>query len=314
MANELSIALGGMSIHHILLAFAGGMFATAFGVIPVFAVVGVVMFAGAATMAAGGSPAYLFNVGLSYGSGFMIYGGACAAAAYAGRRGYIASGRDLTTPLMGLKRPDVLLVGGLFGVLAATILWVFATFIPFKIKGLPWTDNMAMALTITTFIARWVFGKTGLFGKVPEGMSRFSFKDDRVWVPWQQGFFELLLIGIAAGFVSSYIAMMMGAKGGGAFIGFGFSLVSLVFLQFGLMIPVTHHITLVAALAAIGSGSALWGGLFGVITAFLGQFLAGVFLVHADTHIDPPALAIALGVTLISIFKGFGLFALMPLM
>ncbi len=313
MAHELSVALGGMSFHHVLLAFAGGMFATAFGTIPVFVIVGVIMLCGAATMAAGGPPAFLFNVGFSYGTGFMIYGGACAAAAYAGRKGYIASGRDLATPLMGLKRPDVLLVGGLFGIIAATLYWLIQTVFPLKINGYMWTDAMAIALTITTIIARLVFGKTGLFGKVPEGKSRFKFEGEHVWVPWQQSFMELLLIGIAAGFASSYVAMMMGAKGGGAFICFGFSLVSLVFLQFGAMIPVTHHITLVAALAALASGSVLWGGIFGIVTAFLGQFFAGAFLVYGDTHIDPPAFAIAAMASLISLFNAFGLFALMPL-
>jgi hypothetical protein len=84
------------------------------------------------------------------------------------------------------------------------------------------------------------------------------------------------------------------------FLLFGCSAISLILLQFGQPGPVTHHITLPAANAAAivllhdgseGMGLAL-GALAGILGALFGEVLARVFLIHGDTHIDPPAFAI----------------------
>ena len=81
---------------------------------------------------------------------------------------------------------------------------------------------------------------------------------------------------------------------------FGISAVSLLLLQFGLNGPVTHHMTLPAAVAAaavVGAGGPAIGALLaavaaGVLGAVLGEVTSRLFLIHGDTHVDPPAFAI----------------------
>jgi hypothetical protein len=83
-------------------------------------------------------------------------------------------------------------------------------------------------------------------------------------------------------------------------MGYGFSAVALIFLQFGFSVPVTHHMTLPAAVAAVGITAAggtqlvaiLAGAVAGVLGALLGELFSRLFLIHGDTHIDPPANAI----------------------
>src|SRR5690606_39599695 len=99
--------------------------------------------------------------------------------------------------------------------------------------------------------------------------------------------------GLGAGLLSAHIALLLGAENGGAVLGFAVSAISLALLAFGLKVPVTHHITLVAAVAATASGSLIWGALFGVLAAIVGEIMANLFVVHGDTHIDPPAATIA---------------------
>ena len=51
----------------------------------------------------------------------LCFAGGVAAAGYAGRKGKLASGTDILSSLNGLGEPDVLLVGGIFGVLGFLI-------------------------------------------------------------------------------------------------------------------------------------------------------------------------------------------------
>ena len=90
-------------------------------------------------------------------------------------------------------------------------------------------------------------------------------------------------------------------------LGFGIAAASLIFLQFGGTLPVTHHIALPAALAALASGSIIVGAAFGVIGAVLGEFFSRLMLVHGDTHIDPPAAAIGATVLVLRVAEANGL-------
>lgn len=95
--------------------------------------------------------------------------------------------------------------------------------------------------------------------------------------------------------------------GAATLIGFGVSASLLALLVVGASVPVTHHMTLPAAVAAgfvaAAGGSVLTivavGALCGVLGALLGELCARLFLIHGDTHVDPPALAIALMTTAI---------------
>ena len=110
------------------------------------------------------------------------------------------------------------------------------------------------------------------------------------------------MIGLGAGLPSAYVALQLGAPAG-AVAGFGVCAASLLFAQIGGQTPVTHHIALPAAVGALATGSLAVGAVFGFVGAFAGEFFARLFLIHGDTHIDPPAAAIAFSVMIIRLLE-----------
>ena len=287
----------------LLASFGGGVFAAAIGTLQAFVFTGFAVIAGVAMAGAGGGDAMLTQVAFGpFLAPHISFAGGAAATAYAARRGLMPNGRDIGAALMGLNRPDVLLVGGLFGVLGylcergmAGLGWV------------PWTDTIAVTVVASAIAARLVFGRTGLFGRVAPGGGQFRTSEQATWLAWQESPGQIATIGVGAGLASAYAAMMLGADGGGAVLGFGIAAASLIFLHAGGSLPVTHHIALPAAVAALASGSIVIGAVFGVIGALAGEFYSRLFLIHGDTHIDPPAAAIGTTVLLVRIAEANGL-------
>lgn len=112
------------------------------------------------------------------------------------------------------------------------------------------------------------------------------------------------VLGLGAGLVSAWAAIALSTAypeaHGAIFLGFGVSAISLLFLTVGINVPVTHHITLIAALGAstflgvTGSplSATLIGAGFGILAALVGEGFARFWLIRGDTHIDPPASTI----------------------
>lgn len=334
----LSVTMGGLSIHHVLLAFAGGIFGASIGAMASFIFCGVLILVGVAATFAGNAD-ILNNV--AFGCVFgphVSFAAAVAAAAYAAKKKnnfskggghlaevaaadaveagesieYLESGRDVGSAPMGLNRPDVLLVGGIFGVFGVICCYVMQTLLPFAWNGLHWTDSPGITVVISAIIARIMFGKSSIITKVPAGESRFKPVSD-AWLPWASNFKQLFMIGLGAGLMSAYMTLIIGPDHGGVVLGFGISAVSLIFALYGTKIAVTHHITLIASGAAIASGSLVWGALFGIAAALVGQFMACTFLIHGDTHIDPPACTIFSMWIVIVLFGVSGIFGMIPL-
>ncbi len=274
---------------HLLAAFGGGLFASAIGTLPSFVFTGLLVLVGAAVAAAGGGTDVLTNV--AFGPVFgphIAFAGGVAATAYAYRRGALDSGRDISLPLMGLDRPDVLIVGGAFGSLGYVLeaLWRFG--------GLgPRTDTIAMTVVVSAMIARVAFGRSGLASK------QFTPNEQAHWVRHQERSAQCVTIGLGVGVLSAFIALAIGADSGGGVLGFGIAASTLIFAQFGLKTPVTHHIALPAAAAALASGDIFVGTAFGIVGAFAGEGFSRVFHQHGDTHVDPPAAGIAITVTVV---------------
>lgn len=287
----------------LLASFGGGVFAAAIGTLQAFIFTGFAVIAGVAMAGAGGGDAMLTQVAFGPFLGPHIsFAGGAAATAYAARRGLMPNGRDIGVALMGLNRPDVLIVGGLFGVAGylcerglAGLGWV------------PWTDTIAVSVVMSAIVARLVFGRTGLFGRVAPGGAQFRPSDEARWLAWQEAPGQIAAIGVGAGLASAYGAISLGTEGGGAVIGFGIAAAALIFLHAGGALPVTHHIALPAALAALASGSIVIGAVFGVIGALAGEFYSRLFLIHGDTHIDPPAAAIGTTVLVLRLVEANGL-------
>ncbi|WP_253738482.1 hypothetical protein [Halohasta salina] len=312
-------------------AFAGGAFGAAIGALPAFVLTGLLVVAGAAANIVGVAPEGSVDlVGIGFGHVFgphISFAGGAAAAAYAAKQGYMESGFDYHNAkdigfALGNK-PDVLAVGGLFGLLGIAIEQLSRNL-------LITVDPIPVSIVISAFVHRAVFGYA-LIGK-PQGSGLLDMgpfeRGETVgagaggasggenggepeaewlatepWLPQQYKWAEVSAIGLIAGLASGYLAFRTGSP----FLGFGISAASLLFLNLGVEnFPVTHHITLAGStvfLAVTASGEAALAGLsvtaglliaggLGLVAALLGELTQRIFYAHGRTHIDPPAMAI----------------------
>jgi hypothetical protein len=332
----------------LLAAFAGGAFGAAVGALPAFAFTGLMVIAGEAAnligeVLAGGTglaatdATIAITGSVAFGPVFgphISFAGGAAAAAYAAKQGYMDTGhpfhmaKDITFA-HGTK-VDVLVVGGVFGMLGAIIRQVSGGF------GLPW-DPIAMGVVLSALFHRLVLGfpvigtagGTGLFDMSPfeRGEKREGDESRRFvvepWLPHQYKWGAVAFLGLVAGLLGAYTAIETGSP----FLAFGISAASLFFLNLGVeKFPVTHHITLpasTAALAVVASGpevepallagasnevGLIVGGLFGGLCALFGECTQRIFYAHGDTHWDPPATAIVMGTFLIALLYFAGVF------
>lgn len=304
-----------MDILALIAAFGGGIIGAYMGALPAFIMTGVLAITGAIATAAG-APADVVVNNMAFGSfvgPHIAFAGGVAAAAYAGRKGKLTSGTDIASPLNGLGAPDVLVVGGIFGIFG----YVVANLIGMTPLG-PLTDLPGITVVISGMVARLLFGKTGLVGK-------YTGKEPRTWFSTGITFvYNVVLglgIGTAIGFVGSVLYQMSDAvvtdsavswatvSGIYPIICFGFAAISLVFTQTGSAMPGTHHIALPSALAAVvginafGPYGAILGTVFGILGSLLGDFFGNTFNSHCDSHIDPPAFTIFLLTIVVSLLR-----------
>lgn len=295
------------SILFLVAAFGGGVLGAALGGLPVFILCGVAAVVGAGIAAATGDQTFsnLVAWGPLLGPQISFAGGA-AAAVYAARKGKLAGGRDIASALLGLNSPDVLLVGGAFGVLGYLLQWGISN-LP-AIGGLGFTNPIALSIVINAIIARLMFGKTGIFGKVRAGDNRWRASEVGTWLPWESKPSILLIIGLGFGLVVSYSTVEAPKLAG---LWFGIATASLFFLQFGVKVPVWHHIALSAELVIVAAGGDIWWGVaFALLAAFIGEFYAMLFTAHGDSHIDPPSATLFTTYTIMALLKVAGVFSI----
>lgn len=330
----------------LLAAFAGGAFGAAIGALPAFIFTGfLVMFGESVKILAGdlsgiaGYDPMLFEQTaaitdqLGFGPVFgphISFAGGAAASAYAAKKGYMDTGfpyhEAKNIAFAQGPKPDVLIVGGLFGILGYWITTLSVTF------GLPW-DPIALGVVISALLHRVILGYP-VIGKVKKGllnMAPFASGEKREpeperiskvrllvepWLGHQYKWADVSVLGIVVGILAAFITYQTGS----VFMPFGISAASLLFLNLGVeRIPVTHHMSLISStsiVAATGGGymeyslgsMLLIGALFGLIAALFGELFQRVFYAHGDTHVDPPAGAIVMGTLLIAALALFGLF------
>ena len=304
-----------LTITLLLAAFAGGLFGAAIGGLPAFIFTGFVVLAGAAAAASGTDFDFINNIafGPVFGPHISFSGGA-AAAAFAARRGELEDGKDIAAPITGVNDYMALLVGGLFGVGGLIVNQLIALVTPLGQSGFfygNYTDTIALTVFISGIVARLMFGSTGILGSMsPEQRERGRLaapEGEAVWLDYQQGFLQSVVLGLGTGLLSAYLVVAFSEAGSGAIaaaavLGWGISAASLILLQIGFSCPVTHHMTLPAGVAATavllafgGSGpvAMIAGAVAGIGGALLGELFSRLFLIHGDTHVDPPAAAIA---------------------
>ena len=297
---------------YLIAAFAGGMFGAAVGAIPAFILTGLAAIISAAVAIITGQGDLIGAIAFGPLLGpHVSFAGGVAGAAYAAKKGKLDGGKSILTALAGVDSPDILFVGGAFGALGYLFTWLY-NMVP-AIGGLGWTDTVGLSVVTTAIIVRLVFGNSGLLGKVPSGYSRWVASDKGGWIPWQAKPLQMIAIAMAFGFPAAYVTVAFSDLAGAGTIPvlfFGISAFSLVFLQFGTNVPVTHHITLAAGLAAAVSGDVWWGLAFGLLGIFVGEVVACTFTAYGDTHIDPPAASLATTTLLLAVSNAVGLFNL----
>lgn len=288
----------------LIAALGGGLLGAAIGGLPIFIICGAAAIIGAGITAATGNANFsnLVAWGPLLGPQVSFAGGA-AAAIYAVKRGKMTNGRDIGTALAGLDAPDVLLIGALFGALGYILQWLFSN-LP-AIGGIGFTNPIALSIICNAIIARLVFGKTGVFGKVRKGDNRWRASDVGAWIPWESNPLQLLVIGLGFGIVVSYMTKIFPAAG----LWFGVAAFSLVFLEFNVKVPVWHHVALAAEqVMVVAAADMYWGIAFALLAVFLGEFYAMLFTAHGDSHIDPPSAALFTTFTIMAILKAVGAF------
>lgn len=334
----------------LLAAFAGGAFGSAIGALPAFIFTGFLVMAGETASIVSGDFLHLFDTDsndlksaaitgqIGFGPVFgphISFAAGAAASAFAAKKGYMNTG----FPFHEAKniayaqgpKPDVLFVGGLFGILGY---WITTLSVALS---LPW-DPIAVAVVLSAVVHRVVFGYS-IIGKAREGlmnMKPFEAEERRAgtekpddengksienrllvepWLPHQYKWGDVTMLGFVVGILAAFITYETGS----VFLPFGISAASLLFLNLGVAnIPVTHHISLVgstAMVAATGGEFAdsslfimlLIGAGFGILSALFGELIQRIFYAHADTHFDPPAAAIVMGTFLIAILAIAGI-------
>ncbi|ELY96701.1 hypothetical protein C482_15041 [Natrialba chahannaoensis JCM 10990] len=361
-----------LDVAEMIAAFAGGAFGAALGPLPAFIFTGFMVIAGEAAVLVDPDAAAITNQ-IAFGPPFspaISFAGGVAATAYAARKGYIDTDFDYHEAkniayALGTK-PDVLAVGGAFGILGYWLVVASAEL------GMPY-DPIAMGVVLSALFHRLILGYS-IIGKVRGSgildMTPFEREERRTatdggqkqahadgeaqagtdatttaaatqqarfsvepWLPHQYHWSHVAMIGLVAGILGAYV----GIASGSAFLGFGISAASLVFLNCGVeKVPVTHHITLPAATAGMAVYIPATGGIaesapvaydsaallantglevalivglvFGIICALFGEVFQRTFYAHGDTHVDPPAAAIVFGTFLVAVLYVAGVF------
>ena len=319
----------------LIAAIFGGYFGAAIGGNFAFTLTGFMILFSWGIFAVGGS-----DIGFNYVAFGPVMGphitfaAGVAGAAYAMHKGLIESGRDATSPLARLGRLDVLLVGAAFG--------AFGYLFNIGLSFIPWfgshIDSVALTVFTSNVLARLIWGN-GLLSpqNYNKGATSFMKKiapnDTYFWLRYQEKPGQYLPLGFFAGGMAAAVSIMLAhyVQGGSAWaqtLPFAISAIIIGFLILGAEMPVQHHITIIGGLAAVkfmpvlaGAGfewnatwtSATWmvaigavliGCVFGMISAFLGEFQSQLFHQRGTTHVDPPAAAIWVSTLLVLTLSG----------
>jgi len=263
----------------------------------------------------------------------IAFAGGVAASAYAGKK-YPEMEPDGWDYHFGKNilyafgtKPDILAVGALFGVVGMLINRFGAAVL--VADGTAITDTIAMSVVATAVLARVVFGYP-IVGKAAGSglldMTPFEREEPRAatdggevpeehkgrlatepWLPHQYKWTGVTAIGLVGGILGGYIYIQTGS----IFMGYAISAMSLLFLQLGVeKIPVTHHITLIGAVGAVvilpeasPVVALLAAGAFGAVSGLLGEVTQRVMYAHSGTHVDPPAMAIAIAMVAVAVLS-----------
>lgn len=304
----------GFSLFWAICAIGGGMIGAAIGGNWAFVMTGFSVFLGFGIAATTGS-----DIGLTYLAFGPVFGphvcfaSGVAAHAYAGRKGLLGEkkGKDIDTSPAGFGNPTMLWIGAVFG--------LGGYLVERCIRLIPWfggnTDTVALTVFLSALVVRIVFGKTGIFNWTSQ------LTDKECWLRWQEKPSQWITIGVGASLMAGGVALTVAyllpavnpetaavLEANSQALPFGISAITILMLILGFKIPVTHHITITAGLAAMVWFPVLGHNLilalvaavvFGVMAAGLAEVAQRLMYARGDTHIDPPAASIWVSHTLV---------------
>ena len=321
-------------------SFGGGAFGAAIGGQTAFIFTGILYMIGLGGYLGGVDMGWFMN-SIVFGPVFgphIAFAGGAAAAAYAAKKGVMAggaNGRDIVTPLAGIGRSDVLAVGGVIGMVGYLVnnllaevpaLSVSDPDLHYGAEVIGWTDTVALTIIIVAIAVRFIWGSTGLFSTKDHAL--LAVGEGKHWVEHQEGWGISAMHGLTSGIMSAFATIWLvvfifptapGIVNHAQLVGWAISAITLIFLSLGMKTPVTHHMTIVASIAALKFAPILagtsdvtaWdgdvmivvaviiGGIFGALAGVLGEALSRMTNANGDTHIDPPAFAIWIGTSVL---------------
>lgn len=304
----------------ILAAFASGVLGSGLGAVTAVIMTAIAALAGIGANIAGADYNLVSNIAFGMFLGPQVsFGPACCAAAYAWKRGYLENSKDIFTPLSFLKKPDVLVVGGIFAVVGWYLNTGLAAVLPGK------ADTVAITVVVISLIAKVVFGGS-LTGTVEGGKKRFAL-DSPCWLEYQTSAtgYQMIVTGGTVGIIAGYLVVTMcnlGAETGNEALAavcnlpvWAVAVICFLIMATGRNIPVFHHIGLCAAYAAkmaydagARESAILWAAAFGILAVYAGDWLAKLFCVNGEGFVDPPSMAIAaLAIFPLGIFPAAGI-------
>ena len=279
-----------MVLFNILAAFGAGALAASIGAVNAFIMTGILAIVAGVGTCLGVDTG--FTAAVAFGTVLgphMSFAAGAAATAFAKKKGYIDNGCALGQGLAFLGKADVLVVGGVFGIIA----YLIADFVVAKIFGglIPFgTDNPGMTVVISGIIARLAFTDNGVKSKNPTVLAK------------GEALTALLVRATALSLMAGGTGVALDAAGyslgGYNLIVFGLAAVSLLFPGMGSW----HHIGIISAYATmIGVGAGLAG--FGVVILAVVAGVAAALLCNmenclinteVDSHIDGEGFSICL--------------------
>lgn len=203
----------------------------------------------------------------------VIFSGAGVATAYAALHHDIR-GVETGRSLYFTKDIKVVLVGAVTGTVC------YGLFVGLSNLGAPLDIGALVVITGGVF-GRLAFNKEQYINKA-------AFK-----IPMNQWISLLVKQSILAAVLSIITCYLVKWTGVTA-IGFYISAFSLYFALKNPKFPATHQITMVAGYAFVQTGSILMAIVFGVLAEIVFQIFGKIYNTDCGTHIDPPAVAIAL--------------------
>lgn len=345
------MVLSELTLEFLVAGIAGGMLGATIGALPALGLAGLVITIGefgrigADSMdlfgGAGISPAPIDvgSVGAAIGVGSLLgphvaFAGGVAAAAYVGRHETYDTtfryhqAKNIVKPLG--SAPDVLIVGGVFGLLGVLIARLAAG------AALP-LDPIALAVVLSALAHRVAFGYP-LVGRLRDRdhgiLDMTPYEQDmrwgespydadhgvggrqvvEVWLPSHYRLPNVAVLGAAVGVAAGYIAIVSNSP----LLAFGLAAFAVLFYAMGLYsVPIVYHMALPAGIVALALdisvpvladpvAALLFAGVVGVVAALLGELAQRVFYAHGDTHVDPPMVAILLTSLLITALVAAG--------